>query len=439
MKISFLLGAGFSRPAGFPLASELSNQILRLQASGIATHTDGQAWLRPEFLAHLKAGNESEFIHAEDGFTWSHRGGVKALEAVLAVYSLSHDLTNYEDFYDELYAYYQKDPEHLNAPEFVEEYAKRGLHNDPTRHADDNYLHQALYTAFLLFPQLLEQLLTSDPTAASPNAGEAYQRFFNLIRANIPRPSRSIFHEPKLGHEFCIHTLNHDKLVEDYLHDETGVESIDYSDGFSEFGSPYFGRVYFGHDFPANFRKRPNHAYVRMPRYTGEYNSPVHLLKLHGSLDYWTFHVESQDAGLYEAQIVRKQPWIEHSELHREVEVNGAVRYKRDFTNYHSLFLSGTTAKLEQYSDPVLFGRLLKQFETNLSDSNILIVIGYGFRDEGINQLIRPTLENIEKKTIVIGRELPDYFPAVTPAMFRSGGLEGYDFSELEGLLKIEV
>ncbi|MFD2785110.1 SIR2 family protein [Hymenobacter rubripertinctus] len=436
MKVSFLLGAGFSRPAGYPLASELSSQILRLQASGIATYTNGQARLRPEFLAHLKVGNESEFIQADDDFTWSHRGGVMALEAVLVTYGLTHELTNYEDFYDELYTYYQMEPRLINAPEFVREYEKRGLHINPTREGHENHLYQALPTAFRLFPQLLEQLLALNPTAASPGAGEAYQRFFNLIRNNVPRPSQSIFDEPKLGHEFCIHTLNHDELVEDYLHDENGVEAITYSDGFSEFGSPYYGRLDFGYELPIYLRKRPNYANVRMPRYTGEYDSPVQLLKLHGSLDYWSFGVESHDSGLYEPQVIRKQPWIPHLNLYREVESNGAFCYRRDFHNSHSLFLSGTTAKLEQYTDPILFSRLLKLFETNLSDSSILVIVGYGFRDEGINRLIMPSLNDPEKKVVVIGREMPEYFPAVTPAMFRSGGLEDYDFSELETLLK---
>lgn len=437
MKVSFLLGAGFSRPAGYPLASELSKQILGVKAVGIATHSDGQAWLRPEFLAHLKETPEAEFVEPEDGFNWSNRGGVKALEAVLAVYSQTNPLDNYEHFYDELYCYYRKDPARLNALAFVQEYTGRGLHTDSARQGEHNHLHQALNMAFLIFPQLIEQLIEPNRALASANSGDAYQRFFNLIKTNIPRKSRSLFDGPQPGHEFCIHTLNHDLLVENWLNDEALSESIDYSDGFSPMGSPYFGRIDFDHTFPPHFRKSPHNAFVRMPRFTGKYDKSVQLLKLHGSLDYWSFGVESQDNGLYEPLVVRKQPWISHLNLFREVEADGSHEYRNDFTNYHPLFLSGTTAKMEQYTDPVLFSKLLKQFQGNLSDSDILVIVGYGFRDEGINRLIMPFLEDPQKKVIIIGREFPDYFPAVKSAMFHTGGLEAYDFDELGCLLKI--
>ena len=84
MKVSFLLGAGFSRPAGYPLATELSAKILRVQASGIATHTDGQAWLRPEFLVYLQTTPDIPFPDPVDAFSWPERAGADALEAVLS-------------------------------------------------------------------------------------------------------------------------------------------------------------------------------------------------------------------------------------------------------------------------------------------------------------------------------------------------------------------
>lgn len=407
---------------------------MSLQGSGIATHSDGQAWFRQDFLTHAEKNSGAPFIEPKDGFTWSHREGVHALEAVLAVYSQTNPLTDYEHFYDELWAYSQKNAPCLDAPAFVEQYTKRGLHGNAKRQQESKHIQRALYGARLLFPQLVKELLRPDPVVVSPDSAQAYQRLFTLIRSHVPR--QSFFAAPRPGPVFCIHTLNHDLLVEDWLNDETGTEAIRYSDGFSELGSPYYGRLDFDADFPQRFHHRPHTAYVRMPRFTGEYNSSVQLLKLHGSLDYWRFSAESGDTDLYGPSVVQKQPWIEDYNLYREVEVNGTHEYRRDSLNYHPLFLSGTTAKLEQYDDPVLFRRLLDQFQANLSDSNILVIIGYGFRDEGINHRILPTLEDTQKKVIVIGRELPDYFPAIKPDMFRTGGLEAYDFTELERLLE---
>lgn len=435
MKLSFLFGAGFSRPAGYPLASELSNKILRVQASGIRTESSGDAWLRPEFIAHLENTPDEPFTEPQDMGNVYNRPGTLALEAVLKVYGLSHDLTDYEAFYDELYRYYRHDANKLDDPAFVAAYRERNLHNDPVRQGESRHIDQALSTAFKIFPQLLVQLLRADRRAASSGAGDAYQRFFSLLRTHTRRRYGAFWDTPVQPHTFYLHTLNHDLLVENWLDDEDVQESITYCDGFSEMGSQYFGRLDFGSDFPRWMQGKPQHANVRMPRYTDVFSGSVQLFKLHGSLDYYSFGVEGSDTGLYEPLVVKKQPWLNHIHLLREVEVNGELRYRNDFTNYHPLFLSGTTAKLEQYADPVLFSKLLRHFEQNLIKSDVLVIIGYGFRDEGINEFILPFLQDSSKKVIVIGRDLPLHFPAVRPDMFHSGGLEAYDFSELELLL----
>jgi hypothetical protein len=145
MNISFLLGAGFSRPAGYPLAAELSAKILRVQASGIATDSEGNAWIRTEFLAHLQSTPDTPFPDPSDENSQPRRAGVDALEAVLRVYGQSHpDLSNYEEFYDELYCYYKSDPTRLSSSSFQSECQRLNMHNDPTRSGEDRYVEQAL-------------------------------------------------------------------------------------------------------------------------------------------------------------------------------------------------------------------------------------------------------------------------------------------------------
>jgi hypothetical protein len=41
--ISFLIGAGFSKPAGYPLTRELNERLRRIDASDICVYTNGQA------------------------------------------------------------------------------------------------------------------------------------------------------------------------------------------------------------------------------------------------------------------------------------------------------------------------------------------------------------------------------------------------------------
>lgn len=430
MNVSFLLGAGFSHPAGYPLAAGVSKIVLRVQASGIATHTDGRAWLRQEFLVYLATNPTEPFKDPQDGFSHPEKGGADALEAILAVYGKTRELDNYEDFFDELYQYRRWDSSRLTDAAFIAEYERRGLHNDPKKQGEGKHIKQAVVMAFNIFSQLLDQLL-------QPNRGgwlpEAYSRLIQLLRKNSNR-HRSIFDEVGPIHNFYFHTLNHDLFLESLLDDETAHTAIGYSDGFSEDGTPYYGRIYFGHDFPALFRKYPPYANVRIPRYTGDYEGQVQLFKLHGSLNYWSFGVQSMDAGAYEPNVVKKQPWISHLELHREFEQEGRIVSRHDFSNYSPLFLSGTTAKIEQYEDPVLFSKLLKHFSQNLADSDVLVIIGYGFRDIGINALIEPFLRDNNKKTIIISLE-PPTLPYVNPEMVRLGGLEAFDFAELQQLL----
>jgi len=65
-------------------------------------------------------------------------------------------------------------------------------------------------------------------------------------------------------------------------------------------------------------------------------------------------------------------------------------------------FLNGTTEKTKKYVEDDHYINLFKHFETNLKESSLLIVVGYGFQDPGINDyLIKNFLED-GKKMIVI-------------------------------------
>jgi SIR2-like domain len=282
--------------------------------------------------------------------------------------------------------------------------------------------------AFKIFPQLIERALK--PTSAGL-LDPAYTRLIQLLRKNNNR-QKPFWDAGGTAPTFYFHTLNHDLFLESLLDDETAHTSIGYSDGFSEEGTPYFGRIDFGYEFPPRFRQYPPYAHVRIPRYTGNYEGEVQLFKLHGSKNYWSFGVDPTGTGAYEPGIVKMQPWISSNDLYREVEADGKIFTKRDFSNYFPLFLSGTTAKIEQYDDPVLFSKLLQKFSQNLAESDILVIIGYGFRDNGINARIESFLRDSSKKTIIISPYPPTHLDYVTPDMIRLGGLEDYDFEELQ-------
>lgn len=63
--------------------------------------------------------------------------------------------------------------------------------------------------------------------------------------------------------------------------------------------------------------------------------------------------------------------------------------YERYPFAYHANFLTGTTSKIRKYEDPFLFKPLFNLFTENLEKSEILIIIGYGCKDIGINDIIK--------------------------------------------------
>jgi hypothetical protein len=69
---------------------------------------------------------------------------------------------------------------------------------------------------------------------------------------------------------------------------------------------------------------------------------------------------------------------------------------------YHADFLTGTTSKIERYNEPLLFRKLFKKFRKNLRDADKLIIIGYGCKDEGINEMIKENFDYKQKKVFII-------------------------------------
>ena len=51
-------------------------------------------------------------------------------------------------------------------------------------------------------------------------------------------------------------------------------------------------------------------------------------------------------------------------------------------------FLTGTTTKMAYYHRSRFYKKMFRKFKNNLSNAKALIVIGYGGKDEGINEYL---------------------------------------------------
>ena len=71
---------------------------------------------------------------------------------------------------------------------------------------------------------------------------------------------------------------------------------------------------------------------------------------------------------------------------------------------YHADFLTGTTSKIQRYNEPLLFKKLFKRFKKNLSQADKLIIIGYGCKDKGINEIIKKHFDYHHKPSFIIDK-----------------------------------
>ena len=200
----------------------------------------------------------------------------------------------------------------------------------------------------------------------------------------------------QLSHQYIInvHTLNHDLLFESFNNTEYINGSI--SDGFDEYGSEYYGELI--HD------NRTYHC--RLERYTNRYNTAIRLFKLHGSLDYVPFYQEVENRFMIPDKYV-KIKW--------GMSAGGIMKSRKskigyDFSpfEYHADFLTGTTSKIQRYNEPLLFRKLFKRFKKNLRQADKLIIIGYGCKDEGINEMIKEYFDYQHKPSFIVDKYAGD-------------------------------
>lgn len=193
---------------------------------------------------------------------------------------------------------------------------------------------------------------------------DEYDGFLNLLKT---WRQDSVIH---------VHTLNHDMLFESF--NRTDYISGEICDGFEEIGSDYYG----------NLRTRDNRTYrVRLERFTGTYNRNIRLYKLHGSLDYVLYHRTAEDGiSFIPDKYVKTRYGIGYDDLLRDTHTGDT--YEQYPFAYHANYLTGTSSKIRKYEDPFLFKPLFESFKWNLQNSELLIIIGYGCKDKGINDII---------------------------------------------------
>lgn len=359
--ISFLLGAGFSAPMGYPIGNDMNDGLLNFDDSKLDFSPDGN-------LSYSMDGTKPLF--QIEGVLNIHQKYFIFCKRLIKEYALAHgNKFDYEEFYDFIKTDEAKQDRY------------QALCNDLI--TDYESFSQYLASTSYIYNQMAAHLL-KDRNGKSWYDDEPFKvNYFDGYNGFLKYLSR-------LSKEYIInvHTLNHDLLFESF--NKTGFINGDISDGFDEFGSEYYGKL--------SHNNRTYHC--RLERYTGRYNTPIRLFKLHGSLDYVPFYKISDDGIMIPDNYVKIKFGIGTSDLMKEKQ--SEFGYDLSPFEYHADFLTGTTSKIQRYDEPLLFKKLFEEFKNNLNKAETLIIIGYGCKDEGINELIKENFDYQHKQIFIV-------------------------------------
>ena len=338
-RISMLIGAGFSAPLGYPIANCLNCKVQKLiRNQGTISFNGG----------YLNHDNPCSFISDD------HQKCFEFLLPLMNEYLRINQTFDYEEFYDYL----------SSGSYYCEELYKNKLKNKLVQ----NFPNRETLVDHLLniYNQIVQSLIKDS---------QGRQYYGNINNEIAQHYKTFIDYLKKISEEYIIdvHTLNHDLLFEAF----NNLENININDGFSEYGSSYFGPLRCN-DFEYS---------CRLQSYSSDNydQTPINLYKLHGSIGYVPFYRKSNDGCSRKSAYVKLYKGIRSNQVLKEDE-NNKGKYIESSSERHSDFLTGTS-KAKRYND-FFFQELFCAFKSNLRNAEKLIIIGYGGKDKEINTYI---------------------------------------------------
>lgn len=361
--IAIILGAGFSAPKGYPIGNTINDAILNFNefpvdfapSGEISTSNDGKL---PQFQIYGMDLYQKQFAFCK---------------RVIGMYSSINERFDYEQFFDFIKSPYIFDERYrILCKDFIDKY------NDYQSFVDGLIPIYNQMVAYLIHD--MEGKCWYDGEPSHIGYFDGYDSFLKTLQK---------LSEENIVH---VHTLNHDMLFESF--GKTEYLSGKISDGFDEYRSPYYGVL----------EKENAHYKVRLERYIGLYNTSVRLYKLHGSLNYVLYYKTSKEGILLPDKYVKIRKGISPGYLLKE------NKSKRGYELFpfatHADFLTGTTSKILRYREPLLYRKLFKNFTKNLQNAEILIIIGYGFKDIKINDIILENFDFLSKRIYIVDPKL---------------------------------
>jgi hypothetical protein len=329
-KIGFLLGSGISLFAKLPDTRTITNLVI--SGNGVIRHTDG---------CYYNPGNSAEYYLPS--YVDCCVSLIELIKKKFTNLNSRKVDMNYEDIYfiiDQIENSLLGEFENPIADHFLE-----GIKNEIAQILEEhpseiinerdsrwllsevkNYIHDVVW-------RLLSQ--TSDQ----------FEYLENIVESCLDVDIEKV----------DIFTLNHDLLMESFL----GKQKIDYDIGF---GPSYFDVRYWD------------------PTILEESKKKVRLIKLHGSINWFTFPPNKFSSRNYSIGMIENReidPW-------HTLDPDGNPQYS---SGGRPEILVGTYNKMLHYINEV-YADLHCLFRKSLCEIDHLIVCGYGFGDKGINSQV---------------------------------------------------
>jgi hypothetical protein len=412
MVVSLLLGSGFSIPEGLPSVQQLNQRLGKISEEEII----------------IGSNQVSFFLNGQTDINrWSRWDERMFLQNFLEYYNqqvLSQgESFHYETFYDFYSSYLSdKNAESRQAIETFYHQFNATVLKGQDGHRDCHNRINDFNRTFnqLLASQLFRSRYISDISCL--NYGQ-YDAFISFLS-----------HLLEQGHTVHVHTLNHD-LFFDYLGKHHSRLFQYFSDGYTLAGSPFYGMT--SHEWGSGEEKVLKSYYAKLEYFTGNYEKTLRLYKLHGSIDATIGYTELPDQ-----QRIHIKSGYGISEYF--IESKDAKTGKPEFHTLHNEiapdFLTGTTNKIRFYSHDPYYKELFNHFTENMSASSLMVVIGYGFHDPGINSLLEKFYLATDKPMIVIDPVKPSdpLIKKYNRITHIASGVTGINFGDYMQLLDIQ-
>ncbi|MGH8469576.1 MAG: SIR2 family protein [Gammaproteobacteria bacterium] len=363
MRIAFLLGSGASRPT-LPDTADLTDKIQK--GDGYA-HSDGTYFKGQPLYAYLQIP-DTHVPYICSFLRW--------LNCHVSRY-YEHDLgrtANYEDLY----------------------YLVEQIHDEEAGELDNPFVAEAQRDIRPRLCECAERVAAATGSTSSIRlmAEEILNYIASVVATELRTPNDSTEHfmflkealDATVSDQLRVFTLNHDLLLDQFF----STRNIEVTDGFG----PAINSVKYWN-----------------PRLLSDGTSRSVLLKLHGSINWFRFRTDGGD--WYDERIC-KVP--ESQNNYDTTDPNG--RRQRPLDD-RPVMLIGTFNKMPQYSRGLFFD-LFAEFRRRLTESDVLVVCGYGFGDKGINGKINEWAYGARGRRILVVHPEPDKLLATAPGAIQN-------------------